>query len=232
MKLKTIATILARGGSAGLPGKNIRAFAGRPLIVHSIQQARRCEEIAGVYVSTDDLEIADIARSAGALVPFLLPAEMTSDTVPKLPVIEHLVRHLEAEGMHIGRIVDLQPTSPLRTTHDIHVALNSHPAADLVASVTRTHANPYFNLVESQPDGTVRPSKGDGNVLSEDNQEVYSLNGSIYVWRREALTKAVKDGMWSVNIATYVMPRWRSLDIVDFDDFDHAEWLHTRYVAD
>ena len=231
MKPKTIATICARGGSKGLPGKNIRAFAGRPLIAHSILQAQRCEEVVGVYVSTDDPEIAEIARAAGALVPYLRPAELASDAAPKLPVIEHLVRHLEAGGANIGRIVDLQPTSPLRTTQDIHAALTSHPKADLVVSVTGAHDNPYFNLVESQPDGNVRLSKGNGSARRQDTPQVYALNGSIYVWQRAALAKAAQDGMWSVNIAPYVMPRWQSVDIDDLEDFEYAEWLHARHAG-
>ena len=228
MKSKTIATICARGGSKGLPGKNIRAFAGRPLIVHTILQALRCEHIAGVYVSTDDQAIADIATAAGAQVPFLRPAELASDAAPKLPVIEHLVRHLEAEGAVIGRIVDLQPTSPLRTTQDIEAALALH-GAELVVSVTAARDNPYFNLVEAQPDGTVRLSKGHGAGRRQDTPEVYALNGSIYVWDRLTLARAAQDGLWSVRIAPYPMPRWKSVDIDDLEDFEYAEWQAARH---
>jgi CMP-N,N'-diacetyllegionaminic acid synthase len=228
MKPKTIATICARGGSKGLPGKNIRLFAGRPLIVHTILQALRCEHIAGVYVSTDDAQIADIARAAGAQVPYLRPAELATDAAPKLPVIEHLVRHLEEEGGGIARIVDLQPTSPLRSAQDIEAALALH-GAGLVASVTAAHDNPYFNLVEAQPDGMVRLSKGDGSVRRQDAPEVYALNGSIYVWERAALAQAAQHGMWSVRIAPYEMPRWKSVDIDDLEDLEYAEWLAARH---
>ncbi len=231
MKPKTIATVCARGGSKGLPGKNIRAFAGRPLIVHTLLQALRCEEIVGVYVSTDDPVIADIARSAGALVPYLRPAELADDSAPKLPVIEHLVRYLEAGGAKIARVVDLQPTSPLRSTEDIRAALAVHPETDLVASVTPAQDNPYFNLVEEQEDGSVRLSKESGAARRQDTPEVYALNGSIYVWQRAALAHAAAHGLWSVRVAPYVMPRWKSVDIDDLEDFEYAEWLHARHAG-
>jgi CMP-N,N'-diacetyllegionaminic acid synthase len=231
MKPKTIATICARGGSKGLPGKNIRAFAGRPLIVHTILQALRCEHIAGVYVSTDDQAIADIAQGAGAQVPYLRPAELATDAAPKLPVIDHLVRYLEAEGASIARIVDLQPTSPLRRSADIEAALSLQPEAELVVSVTAAHDNPYFNLVEAQADGTVRLSKGDGSGRRQDVPAVYALNGSIYVWQRAALAKAAAKGLWSVQAVPYEMPRWKSVDIDDLEDFEYAEWLLARHGA-
>lgn len=229
MNPKTIATICARGGSKGLPGKNIRAFAGRPLIVHSILQALRCEHIAGVYVSTDDPQIADVARAAGALVPFLRPAELATDAAPKLPVIEHLVRTLEEEGAAIGRIVDLQPTSPLRDSEDIEAALALRTGAELVVSVTEARDNPYFNLVETQDDGTVRLAKGDGAGRRQDTPDVFALNGSIYVWQRAALAHAAQHGLWSVRVAPYPMPRWKSVDIDDLEDFEYAEWLASRH---
>jgi N-acylneuraminate cytidylyltransferase len=231
VKAKTIATICARGGSKGLPGKNIRAFAGRPLIVHTILQALRCEHIAGVYVSTDDQAIADIARGAGAQVPYLRPAELATDAAPKLPVIDHLVRYLEGEGAAIARIVDLQPTSPLRRSADIEAALALQPDAELVASVTAAHDNPYFNLVEAQPDGTVRLSKGNGSGRRQDVPAVYALNGSIYVWQRAALAKAAEQGLWSAQCVPYEMPRWKSVDIDDLEDFEYAEWLLARHGA-
>ncbi|HSV48647.1 MAG TPA: acylneuraminate cytidylyltransferase family protein [Ramlibacter sp.] len=229
MKPKTIATVCARGGSKGLPGKNIRSFAGRPLIVHTLLQALRCEHIVGVYVSTDDPQIAEIARATGALVPYLRPAELATDDAPKLPAIEHLVRHLEAEGASIGRVVDLQPTSPLRTSGDIEAALALRADAELVVSVTEARDNPYFNLAEEQPDGSLRLCKGGGAGRRQDTPPVYALNGSIYVWQRAALARAAEHGVWSVRSVPYRMPHWRSVDIDDLEDFEYAEWLHGRH---
>lgn len=225
---RTIATICARGGSKGLPGKNSRPFAGRPLIAHTIEQALACPGVDGVYVSTDDEGIADAARRAGATVPYLRPAELATDQAGKLPVIEHLVAHLEAQGERIARIVDLQPTSPLRESADIAAALRERPEADLVFSVSEAADNPYFNLVEPGTDGWMHLSKGEGTARRQDVPPVYALNGSIYVWQRAALARAAVHGMWSVKAAVYVMPRWKSVDIDTLEDFEYAQWLHER----
>ncbi|MGV3570249.1 MAG: acylneuraminate cytidylyltransferase family protein [Ramlibacter sp.] len=230
MAAATIATICARGGSKGLPGKNIRPFAGKPLIVHSIEQALACAAIGEVFVSTDDAAIAEVARAAGASVPCLRPAELATDAAGKLPVIEHLVRFLEAQGRTVARIVDLQPTSPLREPADIAAALATRPDADLVVSVAPARDNPYFNLVEAQPEGWVTLSKGAGQGRRQDAPDVYALNGSIYVWQRQALAHAARHGLWSVRVAPFVMPRWKSADIDDLEDFEYAEWLHARHV--
>jgi CMP-N,N'-diacetyllegionaminic acid synthase len=225
----TIATICARGGSKGLPGKNIRTFAGKPLIVHSIEQALACTMIDSVWVSTDDEKIATIARAAGAQVPFLRPAELASDAAPKIPAIEHLVMHCESTGLQVQRVVDLQPTSPLRYVSDIEGALQHHVQADLVVSVRDASDNPYFNIVEADKDGWVHLSKGNGNTRRQDAPAVYALNGSIYVWQRAALAQAALQGIWSVRMAAYPMPAWRSVDIDDLDDFEYAQWLWHRH---
>jgi CMP-N,N'-diacetyllegionaminic acid synthase len=225
----TIATICARGGSKGLPGKNIRDFAGRPLLAHTIAQALACRALEAVYVSTDDEAIARVARDAGARVPFLRPAELATDAAPKLPVIEHLVRYLEQQGLSIGRVVDLQPTSPLRQPADIDAALRISDAADLVVSVSQASDNPYFNLVEQAADGLVRLSKGNGAARRQDLPAVYALNGSIYVWQRAALAHAAVHGLWSVRVAPFVMPRWKSVDIDTQEDFDYALWQYQRH---
>ena len=226
---RTIATICARGGSKGLPGKNIRDFAGRPLIGHTIAHALGCPDIEAVYVSTDDAQIADAARAAGAVVPFLRPAELATDEAGKLPVIEHLVSHLERQGEVITRIVDLQPTSPLRDSADIAAALRARADAQLVASVAPAADNPYFNLVEQGNDGLVHLSKGQGSARRQDVPPVYALNGSIYVWQRAALSHAAVHGLWSVSVAPYVMPRWKSVDIDTLEDFEYALWLFGRH---
>jgi CMP-N,N'-diacetyllegionaminic acid synthase len=226
---QTIATICARGGSKGLPGKNVRLFAGRPLIAHTIAHALACPEIDAVYVSTDDVSIADIARGAGAIVPYLRPGDLATDEAGKLPVIEHLVSHLEQQGELIRHVVDLQPTSPLRESTDISAALCTRPDAELVVSVAEAADNPYFNLVEQGADGFIHLCKGNGTMRRQDAPPVYALNGSIYVWRRFALAHAAVHGLWRVEAAPYVMPRWKSVDIDTLEDFEYAQWLFERH---
>ncbi len=226
--MSTIATICARGGSKGLPRKNVLPFAGMPLIAHSIRQALACRSIEGVYVSTDDEEIVKIAREHGAQVPYKRPAELATDEAAKIPAIEHLVQHLEAQGMKISTVVDLQPTSPLRLTSDILEALTLSEGSQLVVSVTEPSHNPYYTLVEVQGDGHLALSKAAGYLRRQDAPVVWGLNGAIYVWQREALGRAALQGFWSARSVPFVMPRHRSVDIDDILDFEVAEWLFRR----
>jgi CMP-N,N'-diacetyllegionaminic acid synthase len=225
---RTIATICARGGSKGLPGKNLRPLAGKPLIVHTIEQALAARGIEGVFVSTDDPAIAEVARRAGAQVPYLRPAELATDEAPKLPAIEHLVSHLEKEGLVVATVVDLQPTSPLRRPRDIEAALDSLGDADLVVSVTEPSHNPYYTMAEPDAQGWLRLSKPGSFARRQDAPSVWGLNGSIYVWRRSALPRAIAQGFWSVLARPYAMPRSHSLDIDDLEDFELAEWRLQR----
>lgn len=229
---KTIVTICARGGSKGLPRKNLLPFAGKPLIAHTIEHALACSGIEGVYVSTDDEEIAEVAINYGAIVPYLRPSELATDSAGKLPVIEHLVKYLEAEGLNVARIVDLQPTSPLRLPQDILDAMalfaTTADCCDLVVSVTEPSHNPYYALAEERVDGTLCLSKPANALRRQDVPRAWGLNGAIYIWHREALPKAIRDGFWQVTIRPSVMPRSRSLDIDERLDFDMAEWLYHR----
>ncbi len=226
---QTIATICARGGSKGLPLKNIKIFAEKPLIVHTIELALMSPSIDSVWVSTDDEAIADIARRAGAQVPYIRPAALATDDAPKLPVIEHLVQHIESCGMSINRVVDLQPTSPLRTVADIEGAIVASDGVPLLASVRAASDNPYFNLVELDNMGVAHLSKGNGTSRRQDSPRVCALNGSIYVWQRNALKQASTEGLWSVKMGVFEMPAWRSVDIDNLEDFEYAQWLYSRH---
>jgi CMP-N,N'-diacetyllegionaminic acid synthase len=125
-------------------------------------------------------------------------------------------------------VVDLQPTSPLRTQEDLAAAIRLSPQADLVVTVAEPSHNPYYTLVEAQPDGTVRLSKEAGFIRRQDVPASWGLNGSIYVWQRAALTRAATEGFWSVSVRPSVMPRHQSVDIDDALDFEWAEWLWRR----
>ena len=229
---RTIATVCARGGSKGLPRKNVLPFAGEPLVAHTIRQALACALIDGVYVSTDDEEIASIARRYGAVVPYRRPVELASDSAGKIAAIEHLVQFLELQGMVIGTVVDMQPTSPLRTPADLEQAIALGRQAQLVVTVTEPSHNPYYTLAETDADGRLRLSKPADFARRQDAPAVWGLNGSIYVWRRAALARAAIDGFWSVPATPFPMPRQRSVDIDDALDFDLAEWFFGRQMAE
>jgi len=230
----TLGTICARGGSKGVPGKNVRPIAGHPLIAYSIAQARRCSFIDRVIVSTDSPEVAAVARRYGADVPFMRPAELAQDTSAKVPAIQHAVREIEKEiGRKIDYVVDLDPTSPLRSVEDIRACweLVQRPATDVVFTVTQAEKNPYFNMVELN-DGYARLSKSPGRpvVRRQDAPAVYSLNASVYAYRREHL---MGDGrVIGDRSRIVVMPPERSRDIDGPLDFAFLEFLvHEGHVT-
>lgn len=228
--MKTIATICARGGSIGVPRKNIRELMGVPLIAHSILQAKNCSNIDEVYVSTDDEQIAEVAREYGAIVPFIRPAELSTSSAPKIPVIQHLCDWVATNVGEFGRIVDLDPTSPLRLQSDIEFCiklLDEH--TDVVITAFESEKNPYFNMVEYKRDGHIGLVKEgqQGVVARQLAPKVYSMNASIYVWHYHTLTK----GLWSGNVKMHVMPRDRSIDIDSPLDFKIVEMLMSEKNA-
>lgn len=226
--MNTIISICARGGSQGLPGKNIRPLLGKPLIAWTIEQALASGLADGVFVSTDDPEIAAVAAGHGATVPFLRPAELATATAGKLPVIQHLVQWIEAERMPVGRIIDLDPTSPLRDVADIHAcAALLGEDADVVITGYESDKNPYFNMVELKEGGfyeRVCPLAREvaGRQLAP---KVYAMNASIYAWHRHTLAPS----LWAhPRIRLHPMPRERSVDIDQLVDFEFVELLMKR----
>jgi CMP-N,N'-diacetyllegionaminic acid synthase len=222
--LTTICTICARGGSTGIPRKNILPLLGKPLIEYTINQALACPQIDGVYLSTDDDEIAEVGRRLGAIVPFLRPLELAGYKTPKLPVIEHMVKWVISTGVSVKTVVDLDPTSPLREVSDIQACLELlGEDTDVVITGYEADKNPYFNMVE----------KGEGEYYSlvkevpggvwgrQSAPQVYSMNASVYVWH----VKTLKKGIWGGNAKLHIMPRERSIDIDDPIDFEFVEML-------
>lgn len=223
----TLGTICARGGSRGVPGKNIRALAGHPLIAYTIAVARRCDFIDRLIVSTDSEEIASVARRYGAEVPFLRPADLATDASAKVPAIQHAVRAVETErGTPVDLVVDLDPTSPLRTVGEVRECwqLVQTPATDVVFTVTPSEKSPYFNMVEVV-DGYARLSKqADGPVVRrQEAPAVYAMNASIYAYRREHL---MSDGrVVAPRSRIVIMPPERSRDVDGPLDFAFLEFL-------
>lgn len=225
--MTTIATICARGGSKGVFRKNVRALLGKPLIAHTIEQARACSSIERVFVSTDDEEIAAVAEAAGAEVPFLRPAELASDTAPKIPAIRHLVNYVKTLGIPVSRIVDLDPTSPLREPADILACIDLLTEdSDVVITGYHADKNPYFNMVQPMPGGGYDlVKKLDRSVARrQDAPAVYSMNASIYVWWENTLDK----GLFGARTRLHVMPHERSIDIDDEVGFALVELLMGR----
>lgn len=215
-----IITICARGGSAGVPGKNIRPLCGKPLIGWTIEQAFASKVADGVFVSTDSEDIARVARSFGAQVPFLRPAELATPTAGKLPVIQHLVQWVEAQHGMVNAIVDLDPTSPLRDIADIQTCFSMLDAAtDVVITGYEADKNPYFNMVEVKANGFYeRVCLPSSEVLGRQSApKVFAMNASIYAWHRHSLSSSLWD---SPKIRLHVMPRERSIDIDHEIDFD------------
>jgi len=190
-----VGVILARGGSKGLPGKNLARLGGRPLIAHTILAARGARTLDRVILTTDSPEIAAVGRRYGAEVPFLRPARLARDTAHTPPVIEHAVRHLERrEGYRVDIVVTLQPTSPFRHPEDIDRGvrmLAGNPRLDSVISVKETAVPPYWVFRPRR--GRLYPFVEDGTdyFLKERQQLPLTVqpNGALYVTRRGLLAR-------------------------------------------
>ncbi len=223
-----ICTITVRAGSKGVPGKNLRIVAGRPLFGHSVAQAVATGLFDEVVVSSDSDEILALAPTFGATGVVVRPPEMATDTAGKVPAIAHAVRMTEARtGTRYDVCVDLDATSPLRTVADIRNAVELFEVSGVESVITGAEArrNPYFNLVEEQPDGTVAVSKtpGDAVLRRQDAPRCFDMNGSIYVWRREALLE--DQVVFFPTTILYEMPAERSVDVDSEFDFRIVEWL-------
>lgn len=225
-----LAVIPARGGSKGLPAKNIRTFAGLPLIAHSIRLARLCPEVDRCIVSTDSEEIAAVAREHGGDVPFLRPAELAEDTTPMWPVLQHALREMEAlDGRRFETVLLLQPTSPGRIPEDVAHAvatLESNSRAVGVVAVSKPHFNPRWTCVE-ECDGFMAQSFPDKKVYVR-RQEVpptYRINGLLYLWRRDHVLMESEHGMYTKPHLMLRVPEERAIDIDSLSDFQIGELL-------
>ena len=224
--LKIIAIICARGGSKGVPGKNIRPLLGKPLIAHTIAQALKIFE--HVIVSTDSLEIATIAKEYGAEVPFLRPQKLATNESSKFPVIRHtLLEYEKISGKYFDIVVDLDPTSPLRSLDDIRNCINllidKHASNVITAMPARR--SPYFNLIEKYEDGKIDLSKPLSSPIThrQNSPKCYDMNASIYVWTRESILN--NNTVFLEKTELYVMPEERSIDIDSELDFQFVEFL-------
>lgn len=210
---RIVALILARGGSKGLPRKNLLPLAGKPLIVHSIDLALALLRVHRVIVSTDDLEIADVARKAGADVPFLRPPELASDTAPEWLAWQHAIRALREAGETVDVVLSLPPTSPLRTRADVDCCLDTflRSSADVVITVREAERNPYFNMVQREPDGSVRLAIEGAFSRRQDAPEIYDMTTVAYVARADFVLSAGR--LFDGQVRAVRIPSARALDI-------------------
>jgi len=212
---KTILGLIpARGGSKGVPRKNIRIVLGKPLIAWTIEAAKTCPLLNRVIVSTDDEEIAHVSREFGADVPFVRPRELAQDSTPDLPVCRHALQWLaEHDGFSPDIVVWLRPTAPLRTSYDIEDAINllCESNVDCVRSICVAEHHPYWMyrlendiLIPLMEDVTVPANR-------QTLPEVYRLNGAVDVIRTESIPES--GHLFSGSICGFVMPIERSIDI-------------------
>lgn len=231
-----LAVIPARLGSKRLPRKNLRAFAGSPLIVHSIKFAAMCSEIDRCVVSTESEEIAEIARAHGGDVPFMRAEELATDTTPSGPVLQHALRQVEQqEGREYGSVLLLQPTSPVRLPADLSQALallERNPDAVGVVAVAETPFNPRYVCVE-QGHELLKMAfpDADGQKHRQGAAEVYRIAGSLYLWRRDYVQSTPDIDFARDPHRRLVIPKERAFDIDDLYDFQMAELAVTNGIC-
>lgn len=215
MTARIIGLITARGGSKGIPGKNIKLLAGKPLIAWTIEAALGSRQLDRLIVSTDDAAIAEAARRYGADVPFMRPAELAQDTSSHISVVDHALDWLAAhDGTDPDYVLLLQPTSPLRTAQDIDATIELALQRQAVAVVSVCEVDQHPLLCQRvQPDGTLAPYMTSEltYLRRQDLPPAYALNGALYLNRSESLRR--DRTFLPVGTLPYVMPRERSLDI-------------------
>lgn len=233
-KSKSVLCIIpARGGSKGLPGKNIKKLMGKPLIAYSIEQAMASRLIDRVIVSTEDREIARIAKQYGAEVPFVRPKKLATDKSAIIDVLLHAMDFMEnRKEFKFDIVVLLHATAPSRNVKDIDntIKLLVEKKAENVFSVTTSYRNPYFNMVEVTKGGFVKLVKKGNFATRQAAPKVFDMNASIYVWWKDVLRKRKSTFLKKSHI--YIMPKERSIDIDDYLDFKIAEaFLKGRIVG-
>ncbi|HEY3902204.1 MAG TPA: acylneuraminate cytidylyltransferase family protein [Chthoniobacter sp.] len=233
--MKMVACIFARGGSKGVPRKNIRPLGGKPLIGHAIDVARASTLIDRVIVSTDDEEIAAVAREFGAEVPFMRPAELATDRSPEWLSWKHAAQFLrsESDGEGVAALVSVPATSPLRRVEDVDAVIQAFDPAtvDAVLAVREAQRNPYFNMVRVDPDGYARIvlAQRDGPSRRQDAPPIFDITTVADVAGIDYILSA--PSFFTGRIKAVEVPASRSIDIDTEEDFAIAEFLLQRAQA-
>jgi N-acylneuraminate cytidylyltransferase len=231
--VSTVACIFARAGSKGVPNKNIKAFNRKPLITWAIKLALQVKQINEVFVSTDSEEIAEIARIAGATIPFIRPSELATDTSPEWHSWQHFIKFLADKDGRLPEVfLSLPATSPLRSTIDVENCLNEFKKgrADFVVGITPSERNPYFNMVKKGKDNQVDLviQQGDKYSRRQDTPEVFDLTTVCYVGKPGTIL--TKNSIFEGKVAGIEIPRERAIDIDTELDFQIAEFLFKSKV--
>lgn len=222
---ETLFLIPARGGSKGIPHKNIKPLADKPLIHYSIEYARLFTSDENICLSSDDPKIIACANQIGLDASFIRPAEYSTDTASSFEVMKHAIQFYEQKGIKYKKLILLQPTSPFREKEHLMEAFEVFDdKTEVVVSVYEVKHNPYFNLYEESNNGLLKISKGDGQFTRrQDCPPVYAFNGSIYIFDVEKLkvSNTFKD---FTKIKKYVMSENFSVDLDSPKDWEQAEF--------
>lgn len=224
---KILAIIPARGGSKGLPKKNIKPLLGKPLIGWTIEQAKSCKYIDEIFVSTDCPEIAEVAEHFGVKVPNLRPEELANDSSSSMSVLLYTIELLEKQGKTFDYVIMLEPTSPLRESKDLELAVEklfSVEEAESIVGVCKVEAvHPAF-LVGLKGE-FIEPyaNKAYKVIRRQELDELYFFEGSLYISKTESLKK--RENFYHEKCLPYVVPKWKSFEVDDEVDFCIIEAL-------
>ena len=220
--MKVLYLIPARGGSKGLPKKNIKPLDGKPLINHAVDFARNFTDDSNICISTDCDEIIKCVEKYNLKVHFKRPSELASDSASTIDVIKHAIRFYESKGIFFDLLVLLQPTTPFRKKEDLKNMLELWDKNfDLMVSVKESHDSPYFNLFEENSTNYLIKSKESKSIRRQDAPKVYAFNGSLYIYNVKSLKNK------SLNkIKKYIMND--PLYSIDIDN--HLDWLVAETV--
>lgn len=222
--MKPLVVIPARGGSKGLPGKNIKKLMDKPLIHYTIEAARTLFSDEQIIVSTDDLDIKSCAEQTGLNVPFIRPAELATDTASTIEVLLHALKVSEANQYVPDALILLQPTSPLRNSKHIKEAMNLfNETIDMVVSVKETESNPYYVLFEENENGFLKKSKAGNFNRRQDCPKVWEYNGAIYIINVQSLKNV--GHLNFEKVMKYEMKKEHSVDIDTEMDWMIAEYF-------
>lgn len=222
---KNLAIIPARGGSKGLPGKNIRPLLGKPLIAWSIEHAQKSKYVDEIFISTDSQEIADVAEKYGARVPELRPSELARDSAPSSEFIVYTLNKMKNLGKDFDGFILLEPTSPLRDVEDVDMSIErlyENSECESVVGVAMSGTiHPAFMVVKGN-DGYLEALDPEHSTLRrQDLPEVYFFEGTVYVSKVDAYLE--KRTFFHDRTLPYIVPEWKSHEVDDLVDFTIIE---------